>query len=235
MGKRGPKPKEIVEKKWNPNLAYCIGLIATDGCLYNDGRHISFVSADIQLVELFKRLMKLSNRIGYKTSGSSGRRCSHIQFGNIEFYNWLIEIGLTPRKSLTLGPLKIPPKYFVDFARGCFDGDGSIYSYMDPRWANSHMFYISYASASKLFVNWFRDQFSSLVGIHGHISVTRNMFQLRFAKKESLVLIKKMYYSKQIPCLERKREKIITILKKHRDMQSINPRIFLKKTRKIEI
>ena len=26
------------------------------------------------------------------------------------------------------------------------DGDGTIYSYMDPRWANSYMFYSSFAS-----------------------------------------------------------------------------------------
>jgi hypothetical protein len=76
MGKRGPKPREEVARKWDANLAYCVGLIATDGCLYNDGRHVSFVSADIQLVQLFKNLMNLSNHIGYKTSGSSGRKYS---------------------------------------------------------------------------------------------------------------------------------------------------------------
>lgn len=235
MGKRGPKPKETVARKWSADLAYCVGLIATDGCLYNDGRHISFVSADIQLIKLFKRLMNLSNRIGYKTSRSSERKCPHIQFGNVSFYKWLVGIGLTSRKSLTLGPLNIPPEYFIDFARGCFDGDGSIYSYMDPRWANSHMFYISYASASKLFVSWLRTQFLKLIGIYGHITTNKNMLQLRFAKAESLVLISKMYYSKQIPCLQRKRAKIIDILAKHNDVQSKNPRIFLKKTAKIEI
>ena len=78
MGKRGPKPKEIISQEWDPNLAYCVGLLATDGCLYNDGRHISFVSADIQLVELFKNLLKLSNRISYKNSGSSGKKCPQL-------------------------------------------------------------------------------------------------------------------------------------------------------------
>ena len=173
MGRRGPKPREVIAQKWNSNLAYCVGLLATDGCLYNDGRHISFVSADIQLVELFKNLLKLSNRISYKNSGSSGKKCPHIQFGSVVFYKWLIEIGLTPRKSLTLGPINMPQKYFMDFTRGCFDGDGSIYSYMDSRWANSHMFYVSFASASKTFVNWFRNEIHNIIGIQGHISTAK--------------------------------------------------------------
>lgn len=240
MGKRGPKPKEGVDRDWTANLAYCVGLIATDGCLYNDGRHIDFTSADIQLVKLFKDLLQLSNRIGYKTSGSSGRKCPHIQFGNVGLYNWLTGIGLTPRKSLTLGTLKIPRQFFMDFARGCFDGDGTIYSYMDPRWANSHMFYISFVSASKIFIEWIQEQLGNMAGTYGHIAISKHktkqtIYQLRFAKEESLVLIQKMFYSKRVPCLQRKRHKIMGILKKHRHIQSENPRIFLKKTPKISI
>lgn len=240
MGKRGPKPREAIDRKWSADLAYCVGLIATDGCLYNDGRHIDFTSADIQLIKLFKNLLRLSNRIGYKISGSSGRKCPHIQFGNVGFYKWLTHIGLTPRKSLTLGQLDIPKQYFMDFTRGCFDGDGTIYSYMDTRWANSHMFYISFVSASKIFVEWIQEQLGNIIGVCGHIAISKykakkTIYQLRFAKKESLVLIKEMFYNKQVPCLKRKRYKIINILKKHRYIQSENSRIFLKKTPEIHI
>src|SRR3989338_733499 len=237
MGKRGPKPREAEAREWTTDLAYCVGLLATDGCLYNDSRHISFVSSDIQLVKLFKNLLKLSNRISYKTSGSSGKKCPHIQFGSVVFYKWLIEIGLTPRKSLTLGPLKIPDKYFLDFTRGCFDGDGSIHSYMDRRWANSHMFYTSFVSASRNYIDWLRGKVFKKLGIKGHMTTDRNKrtYQLKYAKCESLVLISKMYYNKRVPCLERKRKKIKNIIKKHRTVQSKNPRIFLKKTAKIEI
>ena len=240
MGKRGPKPREAEAREWTTDLAYCVGLLATDGCLYNDSRHISFVSSDIQLVKLFKNLLKLPNKVGYKAVSSAGRRCPHIQFGNVGFYKWLLSIGLTPRKSLTLGPLKIPKQFFVDFIRGCFDGDGSIHSYMDPRWANSHMFYISFASASKTFTEWLQKQLANIVGINGYITTAKyehkhNMYQLRFAKKESLVLISKMYYNKQVPCLERKKQKIRDILEVHSNIQSKNNRIFLKITKEIDI
>jgi hypothetical protein len=34
-----------------------------------------------------------------------------------------VSIGLTPAKSLTLGPLEIPGEYSADFFRGCIDTD----------------------------------------------------------------------------------------------------------------
>jgi hypothetical protein len=46
-------------------------------------------------------------------------------------YDALLTIGLTPAKSLTLGPLAIPDDYFPDFFRGCIDGDGSVLVYTD--------------------------------------------------------------------------------------------------------
>jgi hypothetical protein len=46
MGKKGPKPKRIIKEKWNANLAYAIGLIATDGCLSSDGLLIDLTSKD---------------------------------------------------------------------------------------------------------------------------------------------------------------------------------------------
>src|SRR5947208_1229456 len=36
---------------WSPTLAYAVGLLATDGC-QTDGRHLSFPSADRELVEI---------------------------------------------------------------------------------------------------------------------------------------------------------------------------------------
>ena len=68
MGKRGPKPKGKVKIEWSPNFAYAIGLLATDGCLYNDGRHISFVSKDLELVEMFKKILGLEVKISAKFS-----------------------------------------------------------------------------------------------------------------------------------------------------------------------
>lgn len=122
-----PRKREI---KWTPELAYVVGLITTDGNLSSDKRHIVFVSKDIQLIELSKKILGLKNKIGVKKSGYTGEKsCYYIQFGDVVFYKWLQKIGLTPNKTKTLGELKIPDRFLFDFLRGHFDGDGTCYSY----------------------------------------------------------------------------------------------------------
>ena len=63
--------------------------------------------------------------------GGLGHACHRLQWRDRELYGWLTDIGLTPRKSLTLGPLTVPDEYFADFFRGCIDGDGTILVYTD--------------------------------------------------------------------------------------------------------
>ncbi|PIT92750.1 MAG: hypothetical protein COU08_00800 [Candidatus Harrisonbacteria bacterium CG10_big_fil_rev_8_21_14_0_10_42_17] len=152
MGKPGPKPKGNVIIKWSPNFAYVIGLLATDGCLSKNGRHIDFTSKDKEQVETFKQCLGLSSKIGRKKSDSNeAKKYFRIQFSDVLFHRWLVSIGLTPNKSKTISELKIPDKYFFDFLRGCFDGDGSMYAYWDPRWHSSYVFYLQIASASPFF------------------------------------------------------------------------------------
>jgi hypothetical protein len=228
MGKRGPKPKGKVKIKWSSNFAYAIGLMATDGCLYNDKRHMSLTTKDIQQAENFKKCLGINVKIGLKASGSSKEKIYHnVQFGDVKFYDFLLSIGLSKAKSKTIGIVKIPDEYFFDFLRGCFDGDGSFYSYWDPRWRSSHMFYIEFISASKKHVYWLQKQLDERMGIYGHITKTTKKvcYQLKYAKKESIVIIGKMYYNPDVVCLSRKRKKIEKALKVESQQQKKYARV----------
>lgn len=208
------KPQSNVSTKWCEKLAYAVGLLATDGCLYNDGRHIDFTSQDVQLIKTFQKCVGIKNKIGFKISGYSVKKCPHIQFGDVAFYKWLLTIGITPHKSKTISDLKIPNKYFFDFLRGHFDGDGCCYSYWDKRWRSSFMFYMTFASASENHITWLRKKIKKLTSVNGFVSKTtkNDFFQLRYAKKESKILIPKMYHRMGLPCLNRKFEKLQSIL-----------------------
>jgi len=48
--KRGPKPKGNVAISWNPEFAYAIGLLVSDGCLSKDGRHINLTPKAISSI-----------------------------------------------------------------------------------------------------------------------------------------------------------------------------------------
>lgn len=199
------KTKSQISINWSPNLAYAIGLITTDGCLSKDGRHIDFTSKDLQLIRTFKKCLGIKKiKIGYKISGYTGKWCPRIQFGDINFYNFLLEIGLTPAKSKTLGSLKIPKKYFFDFLRGSFDGDGSIYAYWDKRWHSSYMYYLSFVSASHSHLKWLEENIHKLTRAKGYIDKSARSYQLKFAKSASKALFGRMYHSNNLPLLKRK-------------------------------
>lgn len=210
MGERGIKPKGKVKIKWSANFAYAIGLLATDGCLSPDGRHIELTSSDVEQLENFKKCLDLDVKVGVK-KGISGRNSSRVQFGDVLFYRFLEKIGLSSAKSLTLDKIEIPDGYFFDFLRGCFDGDGCSYSYWDPRWKSSFMFYMSFASASRGFINWIRREIKQRIGIIGHLTTTKSKnpyFQIKYGKTEGIVLVKELYKKKIHICLKRKKLKI---------------------------
>jgi len=210
MGLRGIKPKGKVQIVWSPEFAYAIGLITSDGNLSSTGRHIIFVSKDKEQITNFLHCLKIAVKVGKTFSGASGVWVHRVQFGDVLFYRYLLSIGLSPAKSKTLGALQIPNRYFFDFLRGVFDGDGSTYSYWDKRWKSSFMFYLCFVSASKVFTDWLRSKIKKFVGAEGHISKDGkgSTFQLKYVKTESLKIFKKMYRSKKAVCLSRKRLKI---------------------------
>lgn len=220
MGERGPKPKNKVKIKWSPEFAYAIGLLTTDGNLSSDGRHFDFTSNDLEQLKNFMKCLSIKVKIGFKISGFTKKKSTHIQFGDVNFYKFLLGIGLMPRKSKIIEELNIPDKYFFDFLRGHFDGDGTFYSYWDKRWRSSFMFYTVFISASKVHIDWIRNKIFKFVKINGHISksINSSVYQLKYAKTESLKLFPKLYYNKNVICLRRKRlkiEKAFNINRKH--------------------
>lgn len=210
----GIKPKGKVNLQWSSEFAYALGLITTDGNLSSDKWHINFTAKDFDLVETFKSCLGISNRIGRKSrGGNSEKKYFQVQFGDVLFYNFLTAIGLTPAKSKTIGAIKIPDEYFQDFLRGHFDGDGTFYSYWDSRWKSSFMFYTVFISASIQHIQWLRERLSTLLGVTGHVASDgrRITYHLKYAKKESIKIIKFMYQN-NFPCLQRKLLKIESVL-----------------------
>ncbi|MBI2011156.1 LAGLIDADG family homing endonuclease [Candidatus Daviesbacteria bacterium] len=199
---------------WNSNLAYLVGLITTDGSLSKDGRHLDFTSKDKELIETFARLLNLANKIGFKRSTYNPRGIYfRIQFSNVKLYRFLLGIGLMPNKTKIVGELKIPDEFFADFLRGHLDGDGSTYSYWDKRFKSSFMLYTIFMSASKPHLEWIAKMIKKLYMLEGRITFhNRSYFHLRYAKTNSVILLKKIYYKENLFCLKRKRFKIMQAL-----------------------
>lgn len=207
------KPLNKTSIKWSPKLAYAIGLLVTDGSLSKDGRHLDFTSKDKELIDLFLDCLSIQVKIGTKKSGYSSGMYYFVQWSDVSFYKFLQSIGLMPNKTKIMADLKIPKEYFFDFLRGHLDGDGTFYSYWDKRWKSSYMFYTVFISASKKHIDWLQERINKLLNINGHICKARTVYQLKYAKSESLKLLSKIYYNKKVFCLTRKRTKINKALK----------------------
>lgn len=206
--------------RWSLEIAYAVGLIVSDGSLSIDGRHITFTSSDLDLVETFCHCLELTNRITKTPRSSNAVRSSYrVQFSDVAFYEWLLEIGLMPNKCGKLGRLNIPDDVFADFLRGWFDGDGSILTYIDrfnmckkEEYVYRRL-YIRLYSASRKHLEWIREALQRLLGTRGGLnrdarSAKRGggaIWRLQYAKKDSLKLLPWMYYAADVPCLDRKR------------------------------
>ena len=211
MEKRGAKPKGKVRIKWSPDFAYAIGLLASDGNVSSDGRHITFTSKDLEQMLNFNKALGTNVHVGKKAGSVGSEKKYHVvQFSDVLFYEFLVGIGIMPVKSKVLGEVKVPPELFFHFLRGCFDGDGCSYSYWDKRWKSSFMLYAGFCSASLPHLSWIRDFLHGSLGISGHVSASKsgNCYQLRYAKTEARKMIERMYEGEGIIYLSRKRLKI---------------------------
>ena len=195
---------------WSADLAYAVGLITTDGCLYNDGRHINLTSKDLEQIENFAKILQLKNKISVKSGAfTNQKKYFYIQFGNVKLYKFLLSIGLLPNKTKVLNKIDVPDNFFADFLRGHLDGDGFTNSYWDKRWKSSFMLYTGFVSASRKHLVWIKCKIQQLYMQVGRIKYTgKSTYHLVYAKKSSIFLLRKLYYKEKIPYLSRKKFKI---------------------------
>ena len=110
------------------NMAYILGFLAADGTVAKNGNRIKIglSSVDRKFLELIKEeLGAESNILDYETS--NGYMVSEFSFTSQKIKQKLTEYNIVPGKTETFTfPINLSKKYWVDFIRGYFDGDGSV-------------------------------------------------------------------------------------------------------------
>jgi hypothetical protein len=213
---------------WSPLLAYAVGLLATDGC-QTDGRHLSFPSADRELVEILLACLGKRNKIS-EIRTRSGATFYRTQIGDVALCRWLLSVGVTPRKSLTLGPLSIPDEYFLECARGLLDGDGDITNFVHAPTKKTYPDYryerlvVGFNSASRPHLEWLRTRLQPYVNAPGWLGVKaatedrHEFLTLRYGKRDGLRLLPLLYRDADVPRLERKYRIWRSYLERHPGM-----------------
>ena len=200
------------------SLWYFVGLMATDGNLSKDGRHLEITSKNKDHLVSVKKSLGLKTKIGKKSRGGSSRKLyPRLQFGDVRLYKYLLSIGLTPKKSLTLGKIKIDQIYFVDFLRGIVDGDGCISTWVHK--TNLHrQWSLRITSAAPIFIKWLKKEIEKYFSVKGKLYKYRykdkknDIYILKFGKLPTKLIITGIYKGSSV-FLDRKKKKHLECLR----------------------
>ena len=136
-------------------MAYVLGYIAADGNISIGKRgncYLALEGIDEDLIVSIKRVLGSGHAITSRRRNERYNRSYRLQIGSKEIVGDLIKLGLTPRKSKRLHLPDVPKKYFGDFVRGYFDGDGNIffskYRRKDRRFGYIKHIHVLFTSAS---------------------------------------------------------------------------------------
>lgn len=195
-----------------PEKAYWFGFIVGDGCIWIN-KNIWAYRFVLTLKDK-EHVEKLIEFLGYSKSRISLDSKGLYQFsiGCKPLVMDLLNLGVTPKKSLTVDASVIPINYQWDFMRGLFDADGCI-----------HIDYLNSTRAMDPYIAFFGNypllhgiymSIENLINIKGRLTKHKNRVsdlyytgRLRVQK-----VLDNMYYS--LPYLDRK-FKLYTILKEY--------------------
>src|SRR5881409_2578293 len=122
-------------------MAWALGLFFTDGHLrprvgYTAPR-ICFTQKTPELLYKLRALLRSDTTIHYRPRQQYNRKTAGAVFqfaiANARLGARLMELGITPRKSLTIGFPEIPADFTRHLIRGCWDGDGSVLLHANGR------------------------------------------------------------------------------------------------------
>ena len=160
-------------KTWSPQMAWVLGIAASDGCVYwkpKKHRYQLIISMkDKDVLGKVKKAMSSEHPIKYIKYMSTWknpkfRKMSSIYrfvIANKEICSDLIKLGITPRKSKTIEFPSVPKEFLPHFVRGIMDGDGCIHVRKRIHYPSLTVL-TSFRSGSKKFIEGFATELKKL-------------------------------------------------------------------------
>lgn len=197
-------------KVWSGDMAYVLGFMFADGNMVENKRggfYIAIYTADEELLIRMRDSMKSDHKIAWRKGELGG--CFNMQIGSKEMFGDLVKLGLTPNKSKRMILPNIPSKYFGDFVRGFFDGDGHVWTGIIHKDRTNPMVGIltGFTSASTDFLISLHNELKARGIVGGSICMVKNKncARLSLARGNSLKLYEIMYNRPHTLYLARKK------------------------------
>ncbi len=185
-------------KKWTPEMAYVLGFFMADGYVFTSkrgGKYFAIQIKDKDLLFNIRFVLGSEHKITKRIHNKDESIFYRFQVGSNEMYDDLGKLGIKERKTYRLKLPDIPKKYFGDFVRGYFDGDGNVWVGMmhKDRKKQTRVIQTAFTSCS---LNFLSDLQTSLCDFglgKGCIYSRGNAHCLKYSIKDSLNLSKIMY------------------------------------------
>jgi hypothetical protein len=107
--------KTTLPLEWSDEMAYIVGLTATDGCLHTGVRKINFKSMDRDLVATYLRLLGRTNRIKEQLT-RTGNIAYFTEFHDSRLYEWFRSVGSRRERASRLAAC---PRRTASYFRSC--------------------------------------------------------------------------------------------------------------------
>lgn len=197
-------------KKESPDMAWLLGFLASDGNISKNGNRIRIELSivDREILEKIKKLVEIDNPI-YEKETKKGFQFATIEWSCKEHKEDLAKYGIVSNKTYILEPpVKLNPKYYIDYIRGYFDGDGTINL---NKGKNSNSLRWSICGASKPMLQWMVKTLESQynippVNIHKDSSHEQDFYSFVYSTK-SAKRIYEILYTPNSLYLKRKKDK----------------------------
>ena len=125
---RAKHKKEDFFSIQSSDMAWLMGFIAADGTIRKDSNEIkiSLALKDKEILEKIKEVLELETEVKtYQTS--NGYDACTLAWTCEQHKKDLAKYNIVPAKTFVLTPpFELDKKYYIDYIRGYFDGDGSI-------------------------------------------------------------------------------------------------------------
>lgn len=183
------------------NVQYWLGYLAGDGHLEKNNHTITITSKDKELLVKYKLFLNSNVRINSYVDKRFNSTINNVNFCNKETWKHLVNLGITPKKSLTL---KINFEITWDFVRGIIDSDGTI--------SNNKL--ISICSGSEVFINQLKDFFESKFLTPKVYNTKPRLWVIKIQRRQEFLYVLSQIYNKPEYYLNRKLYKSIKMIDK---------------------
>lgn len=114
----------------NSDVAYILGLIASDGCVASNENciYIELQDSDAELLEEINKKLGNEREVKHYVTKRNYKNCK-LYFYSKKIKDKLREYNIIPNKTYSSDfnfPFILKKKYWIDYIRGYFDGDGCI-------------------------------------------------------------------------------------------------------------